>query len=110
MKIDALFSKSMDSTSDIGWRCWSREDSQRVCQWFMAKANEGGIRPDGLICYNIKQAARRMGVSAAKFTTWLKRRDHPVPHIQDGRKILISETLLAKWIEEESERNRKGRS
>lgn len=69
-----------DSTSDIGWRCWVHEDTQEVCNWLTAKANEGGIRPDGLICYNVKQAAELVGLSAAKFMTWLKRNENPVPH------------------------------
>ena len=99
-----------DSTSDIGWRCWIPEDTQGVCQWFTTKANEDGTRPEKLICYNVKQAAELMGVSAAKFMPWLKRRDNPVPHIKEGRKYLIPGNLLAQWIKDEAARSIERRS
>ena len=99
-----------DSTSDIGWRCWIREDTQGVVEWFMAKASAGGIRPDELICYNAKQAAELIGVSETKFKTWLIRRENPIPHIKEGRKYLIPGNLLAQWIKDEAARSIERRS
>ena len=99
-----------DSTSDIGWRGWIRKDTEGVCEWVTAKASEDSIRPNELICYNVKQAAELMGVSAAKFMPWLKRRDNPVPHIKEGRKYLIPGNLLAQWIKDEAARSIERRS
>ena len=68
------------------------------------KASESVTLPNRL-CYNVEEAAELVGVSVHKFNGWLKRSDHPVPHFQDGRRIIIPGDMLAEWLREEALRN-----
>ena len=54
-------------------------------------------RSNQLAYYNLKEAA--------KLVTWLNRPDNPIPHIRDGRRILIPGFQLMVWLKEESDRN-----
>ena len=99
-----------DKTSGIGWRPWTGEDSQALCDWLSAMVDEDRMRGRDLACYKLKEAARIIGVSVPKFQSWLRRRDHPVPHVRDGPVILIPVFLLAEWLREESERSRDSRT
>ena len=72
---------------------------------FTAKADENAARSNQLTCYNLKEAARLVGASTSKLVTWLNRRDNPIPHIKDGRGILIPGFQLGEWLKEESARN-----
>ena len=42
--------------------------------------SESNGAPDRL-CYNIEQAAKVVGVSVHKLNSWLRRIEHPLPHI-----------------------------
>ena len=91
-----------DASSEIGWRSWTAEDTQALCDWLSEKLNHGGPR---FACYNLKEAAEQLGVSVPKCQQWLRRRDHPIPHVRDGRLILIPDFLLLEWLREESARS-----
>ena len=98
-----------DETSEIGWRPWTGADSQALCEWLSDKVDQDLGHGREIACYKLKEAARLVGVSVPKFQTWLRRSDHPVPHVRDGRLILIPASLLAEWLREESERSRDSR-
>lgn len=99
-----------DETSEIGWRPWTGADSQALCDWLSDKVDQDLGHSRDIACYKLKEAARLVGVSVPKFQSWLRRRDHPVPHVRDGRLILIPASLLAEWLREESERSRDSRT
>ena len=94
-----------DPTTDAGWRLVTMEDLQVLWERLTAKADENGARSNQLACYNLKEAARLVGVSTSKMQTWLNRRDNPIPHIRDGRTIRIPDFQLMVWLKEESDRN-----
>ena len=99
-----------DKTSGIGWRPWTGEDSQALCDWLSATVDQDRIRGQDLACYKLKDAAEHIGVSVPKLQSWLRRREHPIPHVRDGRTILIPGFLLTEWLREESERSRDSRA
>ena len=68
-----------DPESQLGWKPWSAEDTQALCEWLSANGNGNG--PNGVTCYNQKEAADRVGVSVPKFQEWMRRRDNPIPHV-----------------------------
>lgn len=94
-----------DTLSPLGWRPWTSEDGPCLCQWIVAKMSEGAAVPGPPSCCNLKEAARRVGVSVPKMQMWLRRRDHPLPHIKDGRLILIYGPQLGDWLRDEAVRN-----
>ena len=94
-----------DPTTDSGWRLVTMEDLQVLWERLTAKADENAARSNQLACYNLKEAARLVGVSTSKMQTWLNRRDNPIPHIRDGRTIRIPDFQLMVWLKEESDRN-----
>ena len=91
-----------DPGSPIGWRPWTDDDARALCDWLSAKTDP--VRD--LVCYRVKDTAKLLGVSVPKLQSWLRRRDHPVPHIRDDRIILIPNFLLMEWLREESDRSR----
>ena len=93
-----------DPTTD-DWRLLTTEDLQVLWERFTAKADENAVRSNQLACYNLKEAAKLVGVSTSKLVTWLNRRDNAIPHIRDGRRILIPGFQLMIWLKEESDRN-----
>ena len=94
-----------DPTTDSGWRLVTMEDLQVLWERLTARADKNTARSNQLACYNLKEAARLVGVSTSKMQTWLNRRDNPIPHIKDGRKIFIPGFQLMVWLKEESARN-----
>ena len=93
-----------DQESALGWNPWSAEDTQALCEWLSLNSNAHD--PNGVTCYNQTEAADRVGVSVPKFQEWIRRRDNPIPHVRDGRMILIPEFLLMEWLREEAGRSR----
>ena len=93
----ALLARDVDS--EIGWRPWTSEDSRALCEWLAEQSSS-----DDLPCYNLKEAAARVGISVPTMQTWLRRAEHPVPHVRDGRTIRIPAFLLREWLTEEARR------
>ena len=96
-----------DPESELGWKSWSAENTQALCEWLSLNSN--GHDPNGVTCYNQTEAAHRVGVSVPKFQEWLRRRDNPIPHVRDGRMIRIPEFLLMEWLREEAGRHVNGK-
>lgn len=99
---DALIVR--DPESPAGFREWTGEDSERICRWVDGNGNPGG-RQSGTqspICHNLQEAARMAGVSTQTVQGWMRRRENPLPHMRDGRRIIIPHSLLVRWIEAEA--------
>ena len=96
-----------DQESELGWKPWSAEDTQALCEWLSANGNGKG--PNGVTCYNAKDAAVKAKVSVPTFRKWLRRRDNPLPHVRYGRMIRIPEFLLMEWLREEAGRHVNGK-
>ena len=95
-----------DPESELGWKSWTADDTQALCEWLADNGN--GNDPNGVTCYNQKEAAERVNVSVPKLQEWLRRRNNPLPHVRDGRMIRIPEFLLAEWLREEARRHVNG--
>ena len=87
-----------------GWRILSENDLDKISRSFETgtAANQG---VSGRLCYNLEEAASAVGVSVHKFNTWIRRHRDPVPHIKDGRRILIPVMLLTEWLRDEAARH-----
>ncbi len=86
-----------DPESALGWRLLTKGDVDTLLQLLDQKASESVTLPSRL-CYNVEEAAELVGVSVHKFNGLLKRSDHPVPHFQDGRRIIIPGDMLTEWL------------
>ena len=102
-----LFLLVRDPNCDIGWRPWTSDDTQTLCDW--SSASQSVDTSHELKCYRVKDAAKLLGVSVPKIQQWLRRRDDPIPHVRDERVILIPAFLLRKWLTDESDRTKNGR-
>ena len=91
-----------DHSSDTGWRRWTSEDDEALCDWLAEKVRAGVIGTSQITCYNLKEVAALLGVSVPKVQTWLRRQDHPLPHIRDGRIIMVPDFLLKDWLKSEA--------
>ena len=94
-----------DDGSPMGWRPWTAEDTEALSAWIAEKTGAGGSGPDQLGCFNAKEAAALLGVSTHTLQGWLRRRQDPLPHLRDGRRIIIPRYLLRNWLTAEAERN-----
>ena len=93
-----------DSGVETGWRIVTEADLAEIGRSLeSASAEDTGL--PGRLCCNVEEAARSVGVSVHKFNTWIRRAENPVPHIRDGRRILIPIQLLANWLADEAARN-----
>jgi len=56
-------------------------------------------------CLSIPETCERLGV--CRCTTWrmMRRRRNPLPHVRLGRRVLVPEGALARWITRELERS-----
>ena len=101
---DWLLILVQDSASETGWRIVPEAELAESWQSVESGKTEGngGV---GKLCYNVIEAARSVGVSTHKLSSWLRRAERPLPHIQDGRRILIPCHLLVQWLTEEAVRN-----
>ena len=92
---------AQDSEGAIGWRQWTAQDTADLFRWL---EQQNAAQGDDVECLNQKQAASKVGVAPATFRNWMRRRDHPVPHIRDGERILVPTFLLKEWLREEADR------
>lgn len=101
---DRLLILVEDSDADTGWRLLTDADLTDIARSLESSAPEESVPPSRL-CYNVAEASRMLGVSVHKFNDWLRRPQHAVPHIKDGRRIVIPIHLLVQWLSEEAARN-----
>lgn len=94
---DALIIR--DPEAPAGFREWTPEDSEGICRW--VDGNGGHER----ICRNLRETAQAIGVSIQTVQGWMRRQENPLPHIRDGRRVIVPDFLLFRWMEQESGRN-----
>ena len=92
-----------DREASSGLREWNAEDTRELCQWIDGK--NGSQQSPSSICHNVEQTAAVMGVGTHTVQGWLRREQDPLPHLRDGRRILVPHFLLVRWVREEAERN-----
>ena len=95
-----------DPDSSAGFREWNNEDTRSLCRWI--DGPNGVPRPPAVICHNLEQTAAVMGVGTHTVQGWLRRKHDPLPHMRDGRRILVPHFMLIRWVKEEVERNLRG--
>ena len=111
---DAVALMVRDPEADLGWRAWSSQDSEALCRWIASTAPQNGAtEPHRLpkrICHNLDQAAQMAGVGPQTARAWLEREENPLPHIRDGRRIVIPHFMLIRWLRDEAERQAANRN
>lgn len=61
------------------------------------------------LTYTRKEAAAALGVSLPTLDKFMKRADHPLPHMRQSYKLtLIPRAALEQWVLDEAERNTTG--
>ena len=96
-----------EDAEGASWRVVTNEELQVLRPIIERSAD--ATPPPLPLCYNLEDAAKAIGVSAHKLSGWLRRQHHPVPHIKDGRRIIIPADLLNEWLREEAGRNASNR-
>ena len=87
-----------DDGAETGLRPWTADDSVALCRLLLALSEErNDIRHD-LTCFNQREVAELLGVSVHKIQALYRRVDQPIPHIQDGRRMISPAFLLKEWM------------
>ena len=85
-----------------GLREWNREDTLELCRWLESQEPPAG---NDRICLNLQETADALGVAAQTVQRWMRRPERPIPHLKEGRRLLVPRALLVKWVEAEAGRN-----
>ena len=93
-----------DPDSPVGWREWTAEDSEALLECASGEMDGGSRGGDGCRCFNQQQLAEVLGMSVPTVMGLIRREDHPIPHIRQGRRILVPGLLLEEWLREEASR------
>ena len=101
---DRLLILVEDCDAATGWRILSEDDFDEISRSFETDT-PANHATQGRLCYNLEEAAQAVGVSVNKFNSWIRRAQAPVPHIRDGRRILVPRHLLLEWLTKEANRN-----
>ena len=96
-----------DQENNSWMRPWGQEDSLELCRR-LEQQEEHRAETEPNTCRNLEQTATLLGIGTQTLQVWLRRKDNPLPHIRDGRRIIIADFLLTEWIRAESERNTAG--
>ncbi len=80
-------------------REWDRRDTESLCQWLEGRESPAAQHR---ICLSQKQAAEALGVAVQTVQDWLRRDRNPLPHVREGRRVIIPRAALLAWMEEES--------
>ena len=102
-KGDRLVILVEDAEIDSGWRVVPEADLLEI--WRAVESStplEDGV--PGRLCFNIAEVAEAVGVSQHKVQEWLRRAVNPLPHIKDGRRIIVPADLLTEWLRDEAGR------
>ena len=94
----------VEDSAAAGWRILSEDDLDEISRSFETDTPANHAMP-GRLCYNVEEAAQPVDVSVHKCQSWLRRAEHPLPHIRDGRRILIPVNLLTEWLRDEVARH-----
>ena len=115
----ALLIKDNDPSSPTGIRTWGPNDTANFNKWLQKQAptqipvrrKDPGPLPtsEELFCLNIKQAAERTGVGAKTIRSWTTKKKNPLPHIRDGRRVIIPLSTMMTWLQDEALTNDYGR-
>ena len=92
-----------DAALDSGWRIVTEAQLVEIGQSLESRSREASSVPSRL-GYNLSEAAEAVGVSQHKIQEWLRRPVDPLPHIKDGRRIIIPVDLLIGWLRDEAVR------
>ena len=94
-----------DSASRTGWREWGMDDTRRLWSLLVGALHQPERESPRAKCYNLKEAAEIAGVSVHTVQGWTRRRLRPLPHIREGRRIIIVARAFEDWLIDESRRN-----
>ena len=100
---DGVMVRDPENTSWM--RPWGREDSDELSRLLEQQAEQRRAETQANTCRNLEQTATLLGIGTQTLQGWLRRKDNPLPHIRDGRRIIIPDFLLTEWIRAESERS-----
>ena len=103
----ALLVKDNDPSSPTGIRNWKSTDTANLDKWLRkytppqptGKPKEAPADP---ICLNVRQAAEKAGVGTKTIRSWMTRTTDPLPHMRDGRRVIIPLTTFTNWLEQQS--------
>lgn len=98
----ALFVR--DPEADAGFRTWTAGDTEALCRWINESRRPETARPFR-VCHNLEQTAEVLGVGIQTAQAWLRREHNPLPHIRDGRRIIVPHFMLIRWMVEETKRS-----
>ena len=89
-----------DATLPSGLRVWDDTDSESLVDWLnsMSAVSEENL---AILCYNINQAAKAVGVGPHTIQAWLSRETDPLPHTKTDRRKVIPHFMLMEWLREE---------
>ena len=97
-----------DPENNSWMRPWGREDSDELSRLLEQQEEQSRAETQANTCRNLEQTATLLGIGTQTLQGWLRRKDNPLPHIRDGRRIIIADFILTEWIRAESERNTDG--
>ena len=100
---DRLLVLVEDAAVDSGWRIVTEAQLVEIGQSLESSSREAGSVPSKL-GYNLSETAEAVGVSQHKIQEWLRRAVDPLPHIKDGRRIIVPVDLLIEWLRDEAAR------
>ena len=90
-----------DPGSPTGLREWSDQDTQDLTLWW--ERNNLGHQTT---CLNLVRTAETLGLSIHSTQRLMRRERDPLPHMRDGRRIIVPTFLLTQWIADEVQRQR----
>lgn len=96
-----------DATGESDWRLLTDAEMSAL-RSMLERRDAENVPPASRLGYNLEEAAKAAGVSVSKLSGWLRRPSHPLPHILDGRRIVIVIKQFEEWLWAEATRNTNG--
>ena len=107
----ALMVKDTDPSSPTGIRSWKPTDTANLAKWLRKHAklqptdsnNKATGEASGEpFCLNVRQAAAKAGVGIKTIRSWTTKPTNPLPHMRDGRRVIIPVATFNDWLQQES--------
>ena len=107
----ALLLKDEDPSSPTGLRPWKATDTANLAKWLgkhaksqpVAGTNKAPGQASGEpFCLNVRQAAEKAGVGIKTIRSWTTKSTNPLPHMRDGRRVIIPIATFTDWLQQES--------